>query len=168
MAASLAYGRRFDTLQEVPGVMDLVVGSFLRLLGGASQSFGDILFAYFFKISVAGESTLPKTLTVIALECFAVRYDPCFHCLNHEVDPPAFDPLKVPSVTTRQMIDGFRVDRRFRIDEKNDDSRLCPSTLVMETLVRLVARPARDQPPVPPALTEGILDFDEKTLHTLA
>ena len=146
---------------------DFVVSALLRFLGGASETVSNLLLARFLKIQVAGESIRPKTLTIIGSERVSVGDTPRFHCLNHKVDPLAVDALDVPSVTIRQMIDGSRADRVFRIDEKHHDSRLTVCTRVLESLVCLVARSARDELPTPAVRTIYILDLRQKPLHTL-
>ena len=112
----MAHGHRGNKLKKLPSVPNFVVCAFLCPFGGALQAFGDIVLARFFKILAARKSILPKTLTVVVSECVLIGNDPCFHCLNHEVDHLAVDAVEVvPPVAFHQMIGGLYVNRSFRV-----------------------------------------------------
>ena len=66
--------------------MNLVVLPFLCILGCAVQRLRDVDLVHFFKIRVTRKSILLETLLVIGAERIRVRDDPCFHCLNHQMN----------------------------------------------------------------------------------
>ena len=57
-----------------------------------------------------------ETLSIIRGERFRIGDNPCFHCLNHEVDLVVVHTVEIPSVSLRQMLSRRRCFyRTFRI-----------------------------------------------------
>ena len=85
-------------LQELSGMLDLMVSPSLRFSGCTIQSLRNILLARLFKILTLRESILLKTLPVVSPERGRIGNDPRLHCLHHEVDSIIGNALEVPSV----------------------------------------------------------------------
>ena len=164
-----AYGCRIDALQEMSGVSDLVVASFLRMSSREVQCLRDIAFAHVFEILLARKSVLAKVPSVVRAERIRISDDPRFHCLDHEVDQVGVDAVKIPSISRRQVAGRSRdTDRAFRIHQKYDDTGVPVGARVAEAFVCFLASAATNEPPIPTPCSACLLDFGQKLIHPLA
>ena len=150
-------------------MMNLVVLPFLCILGCAVQRLRDVDLVHFFKIPVTRKSILLETLLVIGAERIRVRDDPCFHCLNHQMNDVVVNTVEIPSVSCRQVVGWVHCAYRiFGIHQKHDNAGIPVRARVLEALVCLITTAATNQSPMPVSCRASPPDFGRKHLHSLA
>ena len=169
MMASPTNARWINALKKVSSVMNLVVLPFLCSLGCAIQRLRNVVFVHFFKILVMRKSIPLETLLVISAERVRISDDPCFHCLNHEMNNVVANAVEIPSVSFRQMVGWIHCAYRiFGIHQKHDNAGILVRARVLEAFVCLVAAAATNHPPMPVSCPASPPEFGQKHLHSLA
>ena len=169
MVTSPANARGIDALKELSGVMNLVILPLSCFPGCAVQRLREVALVHIFKIRVTRKCVHDETLLVVGAERIRIRDDPCFHCLNHEMNGIIVNAAEVPSVSCRQMVG--RVRRAYRIlgvHQKHDNAGIPVRACVLKAFVRLITTAATNQSPMPVSCRASPPDFGQKHFHSLA
>ena len=168
--ATTPYDFRVNPCQQSRRIANFVIFLFLCLRRGTGQSVLDRCFPDPFEVLNSGKGAFQKVLTKVGRYGCGVSCNPCFHCLDHEMDRVLADPCQAPSIAMSEMgLWRKRIgDWLLRVHQKDvDRPRGCPGCM-QERIVRIIPASTSDNLPMKPLLASGLSQRTKKLRHASA
>lgn len=164
----LANKLRPDLRKQLGRMANFVVTPFRRCSRGPLQGRSDVFPGHRLQIQRRGQGIGTESLAVVTRKRFAVRDEPCLHCLHHEVNLALVGEPQLPAIALLKVGPGRVLQGIFGIDQKDHYFGFASFCSPPKRTKRIVSRPHAGELPSPASISGDLLQFAEECVHPLA